>query len=721
VGTARRTGALALSCLGGVLAALALGTPAYAEDADLRLEIRTGQLELTTAGQPQTFIAVVTNDGPSPVAAPVVNFQAPLSSRGVTVASTSLACSPANGPSVLACPLPAMNPGQSTELTIQLAPPGNGAVAPGENVNEDGNAWVTNPAGGDPNNSNDGGSFKAVLRSSGSGVTEVAGSVVDGSSGQPLAGATVEVTDSGGASGQTTTDNDGRFVYRPDPQSPLHSGRITIKASKAGYDTSRTTVNTDGGSINDIKLAVSPAAAASPTPPPSPTAAPSSAAAKAPAAASNKSDDSSVSLLVVILVSVLATGILTGAALWVGLRRNREQEPATAGANLGDAPTVQLRMPNLGPRPGPMGGTQVMPPMGDHDHTFAVDATQQIPAPDSSQLIPLAPPSPFEVPPAGQYDQTAPFGPPTARLEEQTTAFSSAPGASPHPAGPPPGLFAPLPDATTPSPVPPPYSVPPSPMPSPVPPSPMPSPVPLSPVPLSPMLPPSSVPPAPRFAAPAPTPFAAPPPGARPESLFDAPTPTQTPTPFGAEPPVGPVPPVSSVPPTPPPPPGPPQPPPGPPQPRSVPPAGHGPAPGGSSWFDAPSQPTAAQHPDGIPEGHPLSSQSGPIPPISALTSPTGSLPAAEPPRPARPSPHAAAELRAAMEPPAVRESGPLPPVNTPTDPPFLPPSPQRVPPYLIAVPQHDADQSGRHADPDLEPPPDVDFTAPRGRHSTDS
>lgn len=686
VGTARRAGALALSCLGGVLAALALGTPAYAEDADLRLEIRTGELELTTAGQPQTFIAVVTNDGPNPVAAPVVNFQAPLSSRGVTVASTSLACSPANGPNVLACPLPAMNPGQSTEVTIQLAPPGNGAVAPGENVTEDGNAWVTNPAGGDPNNGNDGGSFKAVLKSSGSGVTEVAGSVVDGSSGQPLAGATVEVTDSGGASGQTTTDNDGRFVYRPDPQSPLHSGRITIKASKAGYDTSRTTVNTDGGSINDIQLAVSPAAATSPTPPPSPTAAPSSAAAKAPAAASNKSDDSSVSLLVVILVSVLATGILAGAALWVGLRRNREQEPATAGANLGDAPTVQLRMPNLGPRPGPMGGTQVMPPMGDHDHTFAVDTTQQIPAPDSGQLIPLAPPSPFEVPPAGQYDQTAPFGPPTARLEQQTTAFSSAPGAFPDVAGPPPGLFAPLPDATIPSPVP----------------------------------PPSSVPPAPGTAAPAPPPFAPPPPDAGPEPQFDAPTPTYTPTPFGAESPVGPVPPVSSVPPSPAPPPGPPQPSPAPPQPRSAPPAGHGPTPRGASWFDASSQPTG-QHPDGIPEAHPLSSQSGPIPPISALTSPTGSLPAAEPPRPARPSPHAPAELRAAMEPPAPRESGPLPPINTPTDAPFLPPAPQRVPPYLTAVPQHDADQSGRHADPDLEPAPDADFIAPHGRHSADS
>ncbi len=400
--TAQRVGALIAACLAGGVATLALAPPAYAEDADLRLEIRSGQLDLKTDGDAQVLRLAVINDGPSPVSAAVANVQAPLGGRGVTIGNTSHSCTPVNGPSAITCQLGAMNPGQTIDVTIELKPPGEGAVQPGENVNENGNAWVTNPAGGDPNNGNDGGQFTATLAAGeqqGGEVNEVSGQVADGDSGAPLEGATVEVTDSTGRTGSTTTDGDGRFKYLAEP--PLQAGRITVKATKAGYETTRTTVDAEGGSVNDVQLAVSKAEA---VPPPTPTAAPTTAPpSQAPAAAAD--DDDSSSLLVVILISAIATTILAGAALWIGLRRNRDNEPAYVGdmgfqspvrpVNL-DAPTVQLRLPDVG------GGTRVMPTLGSPE----ADATQQIPVPDNTQL---------GYPPAGTpiaYDQTAPFGPP---------------------------------------------------------------------------------------------------------------------------------------------------------------------------------------------------------------------------------------------------------------------------------------------------------------------
>jgi len=488
--TARRIGALALACLGGVLATLSLANPAYAEHADLRLEIRSGGIALTAGGDRQTLNLAVTNDGPSPVSAAVANVEAPLSGRGVTIGNTSVSCSPVNGPSIIACQLGAMNPGQTIDVTIELVPPGSGTVQPGENVTENGNAWVSNPAGGDPNNGNDGGSFSAALSAGDTGapVTEVSGSVMDGSSGNPLDGATVEIKDSDGTVGTATTDAGGRFTYRA--EAPLKAGRISIKASKDGYDTSRTTVNASG-SVNDIQLAVSPAAASSPSS--SPTAAPTTAAPQSPppGAASATGDGSSVSLIVVVLISVLATAVLTGAGLWIGLRRNRENDSATAGGpgpppvrpHLGDAPTVQLRLDGLG------GGTQVMPPLRQPLSSSAVDATQQIPQPDSTQLMPPGAGPYLPPPPAVEYDETAPFGPgPAAHgfgagsgspygagpaapygAESYGAEAYGAEAAAPYGAEPfgmasppPPGLYAPLPNASPTVPAAPPYGVPPA-------------------------------------------------------------------------------------------------------------------------------------------------------------------------------------------------------------------------------------------------------------------
>jgi hypothetical protein len=430
---ARKLGLLALSCLGGALATLTLAAPAYAEDADLRLEIRTGQLDLVADGDPQTLTVAVINDGPSPATAPVANFEVPMGGRGVTIGNTSHSCAAVNGPSVIACQVGAMNPGQTIDVTVELKPPGEDAVQPGENVSENGNAWVSNPAGGDPNNGNDGGSFNVTLTSEeqqGS-VSEVSGTVVDGSSGQPIEGATVEVKDNADVSGTATTDAEGRFTYRAE-QEPLLAGRIRIRASKDGYQPSRTTIDANGN-INDVQLALSLAA---PTPTVTPTAVPTSAAAQSPAAAAPKDDDdSSLSLIVVVLVSVVATAILTGAGLWIGLRRNRDNEPAFGGIAPGttfDAPTVQLRLDGVG------GGTQLMPGLPN----AAVDATQQIPQPNHTQLMPPR----YPTAPLVEYDETAPFGPPPTAQVDATARYGPATA----PFGQPPAqdMFAPRPDAT---------------------------------------------------------------------------------------------------------------------------------------------------------------------------------------------------------------------------------------------------------------------------------
>ncbi len=424
---ARKAGALVASCLAGAAATLALATPAYAEDADLRMEIRSGQLSLEADGDPQNITVAVTNNGPNPVAAPVANFEVPLGGRGVTIGNTSLSCAAVNGPNVIACQLGAMNPGQTIDVTVELKPPGEGAVQPGENVSENGNAWVSNPAGGDPNNSNDGGSFNVVLTAGEQGgeVNEVSGQVVDGASGEPLAGATVEIADSTGRTGSTTTDAEGRFNYRAEPA--LQAGRITIKATKDGYDPSRTTVDANGGSINDVQLAVSKAEV---VPSPTPSVAPSSATAALPPGPAKDDDDSS-SLLVVILVSVIATTILAGAALWIGLRRNRDHEPAYADgggfqpppmrpATL-DAPTVQLRLPGAG-------GTRMMPTLAAPE----VDATQQIPMTDNTHLMPPGYPPVEPV----AYDQTAPFGPPPGQPTSAPPFAGQHASAPPYPGQP---------------------------------------------------------------------------------------------------------------------------------------------------------------------------------------------------------------------------------------------------------------------------------------------
>jgi hypothetical protein len=581
-------GALALACLGGVLVFLLVGTPAYAEDpADLRLEITSGQIALATGGQPQTVSFVITNDGPGAVSAPVANFDAPLDSRGVTIGGTSVTCQAANGPSVISCPLPALTAGQNVTVTVQLVPPASGGAGPGENVNEDGNAWVTNPGGSDPNSDNDGRSFQAVLTGGGSPVTEVSGTVMDGSSGNGLEGATVEVTDSAGTVGTATTGADGRFSYQPG--TPLKAGRIKIKASKDGYEVSQTTVDaTNGGTVNDVQLAVSPAQA-SPTPSatPPPSATPSAAASAA--AASTKGDDSGVSLLVVVLVSLLAIAILAGGALWVGLRRNREQEPPPGDESpirhrpaLGDAPTVQLRMDGLGGGPMSPAGTQVMPQFGQPDQ--AVDATQRIPLPDQTSLIP----------PPAEYDVTAPFGPATGQLGQPTAMFGAPdPGA---------GYLSPLPNVTGQQPAYPPAPVPPA---YPAPPTEYGPPTEFVP-------PPAYAPPAQPAGYPPPTDYAPPTEYTSPPTY--APAPTQP-----APPPPGPD--WSNQPP----------PPPNddwfnPPTAVSAPPAHPAPTP--------PPPSVTVVTPSSAPPPSPLTSQSGAIPPITALVAPAPLPSQPPPPRP---------------------------------------------------------------------------------------
>ncbi|GAA0237336.1 carboxypeptidase regulatory-like domain-containing protein [Cryptosporangium japonicum] len=325
--------------------------PASAGDpADLRLEVRQGNLASQSGGQPASLVFAVTNDGPSTADAFNANVVIPFGDRGVYLASSSPSCNQTGGPTVLSCPVDSLEVGQTTVFTLVIGAPPVGSLQQTEAISAPGS--ITIDAGGDdPNNANDSSQFTLNLTGAPPAVTNITGSVADGSTTQPIVGASVVARDVNGATCVSTTDSAGAFNCTP--AQPLAGGQVTIEATMAGYQVSRTTVQPQNGTISGVQLALNPTvASASPTP----SVAPSSAAPVPSAApqAIKKDDGFPWDTVVLVLGIVLALGGLGALGWWVYKRNDKDPDgPGGGTSDLPDLvaaesimPTMPMRVPN---------------------------------------------------------------------------------------------------------------------------------------------------------------------------------------------------------------------------------------------------------------------------------------------------------------------------------------------------------------------------------------
>lgn len=403
----------------GAFTAMIPATPALAEDnADLRIENRSGALTLTEGGQPQTLTLAITNDGPQKVDTPTVSLKIPLASKGMTVAGASAQCEPAGAPDTVGCRISKIDPGQTAELVMVFNPPAKGSLEPGSTHTESSSAFVGNPAGGDPNPANDRVEFSVTLNAAAVTISEVSGTVVNGTTQQPVPDAEITITDTEGNRGETTTDSSGTFRFIPDSPTALRAGRLKVEATKDGFTAGNTAVDgSKGGKVGDIQLAVTPPVQASPSASPSPSAAPTSAAASAVASPAADEGSSLGGLIAIIIASVIATAILVGGGVWVVLRRNRNKDEDSIASGPPTNPTnTQVWLNGLGAPTGTIPAatpahTQVMP-------SAAAAPTQVYGGPTSPAGAPtqVHPPGPYPPTPQGSNETTVLYGSPSSRV-----------------------------------------------------------------------------------------------------------------------------------------------------------------------------------------------------------------------------------------------------------------------------------------------------------------
>ncbi|WP_170323847.1 carboxypeptidase regulatory-like domain-containing protein [Cryptosporangium phraense] len=384
---ARRLGATLLAAFALLLLS---ALPAHAGDpADLRLEVRQGNLATQAGGQPATLVFAITNDGPSKADAFNANVVIPFGDRGVVLASSSPSCNQVGGPTVLSCPVNELDVGKTTVFTLVIAPPQAGSL-PATDAPLNAAGQISIDAGGDdPNGANDSSQFTLTLTGAPPAVTQINGTVADGQSGQPISGASVTTRDVNGATCLTTTDSSGAFNCTPTPDRPLAGGQVTIEATMAGYQVSRTTVNPQNGTVTGVSLALEPVASASPSPSP---AAPSSAAPSTPAPqAAVKTDDGGIPWDTVILIVgiVVALGGLGALGFWLYKRGDKDNGgPGGPSPDLPDLvaaesimPTMPMRVPQALAENGSLAETAVAAPYGSPDATAVWGAPPPAPAP----------------------------------------------------------------------------------------------------------------------------------------------------------------------------------------------------------------------------------------------------------------------------------------------------------------------------------------------------
>jgi hypothetical protein len=161
-------------------------------------------------------------------------------------------------------------------------------------------------------------------------VTEVSGTVTDGTTGQAVKDALVVMKDGADANFQFGTDSSGRFKFTSTQDKPIHPGTISVAAGKDQYENStpKTFDAKAGQSITGIRIGLKPTAAATPTATAQPTDQPTGAATEQPSVANTpplnaatKSGGTSMLSWVLIGLGAILVLLGIGAILLLVIRR----------------------------------------------------------------------------------------------------------------------------------------------------------------------------------------------------------------------------------------------------------------------------------------------------------------------------------------------------------------------------------------------------------------
>ncbi|MFD6566189.1 carboxypeptidase-like regulatory domain-containing protein [Micromonospora profundi] len=239
---------------------------------------------------------------------------------------------------------PAARPGEITGLNISV-----GVRLAGQNSYAYKMVYVHGPGA----SSSPGGDKPAA------GVSGVSGKVRD-ADGKAIGGVDLTIRDSAGREYRTTSSPSGQFSVTPSAGKTIAAGPLTVRATKDGYRTARTTIRGSAGDVATVRLTLSAVAtpartSASPTAEASPAAAAGDGTPEAaPPTLKAVSDEGSGSSLFFLLGGLLFAAGLGALALVVMRRRNTPEadvpsmtQPLAPG--MADAPTVVLRTGPLKP------------------------------------------------------------------------------------------------------------------------------------------------------------------------------------------------------------------------------------------------------------------------------------------------------------------------------------------------------------------------------------
>jgi hypothetical protein len=262
-GGARRTaGLLGVGAVGlGLL--LLTPAPAWADDADLGVDI-VRSLTLTGPGDRGSLVFDVANNGPNDADLDVF-VPPPLAAQGVEIVDVSDLCFVEDE---IICEIDGLEAGEDLRIVATFEAPDELPRA----VSQRSAVIVENFGGNELDTSDNFLQYTARLGSVPEveatepppspppapkpppGPAELSGSVVDRGTNAPLAGAQVHLVDAKGGRSQVRAAAGGAFVWRP-ANGALRSGNVTITASMPGYRPAVITVNAaPNGKVDKLRL-----------------------------------------------------------------------------------------------------------------------------------------------------------------------------------------------------------------------------------------------------------------------------------------------------------------------------------------------------------------------------------------------------------------------------------------------------------------------------------
>lgn len=245
---------------GAAAAALLVAAPAHAAGpADLQVEVSPDAITLVPGDAERALTITVTNRGPGEATRPVLTVGVPLYTAGVTVLRSSPMCAPDPTGAILRCTLESLPADATAEISVTLAPPDRLPDLRVRSEQVTVSARDLGPAAPPPSAGRDASLTATIGEQSDEPVDHVAGTVLDGSSGDPVSKAEVTIRDADGNEQAAETDDAGRFRYDAGDGKPLRPGRVEIKVAKRGYAPSATVVRAEPGQrLDDVQLAVTP-------------------------------------------------------------------------------------------------------------------------------------------------------------------------------------------------------------------------------------------------------------------------------------------------------------------------------------------------------------------------------------------------------------------------------------------------------------------------------